>query len=178
MKWITRLFKKKPRKVILLPALPTFFLQREYYCSAFGETHYGHFIDENGKKYSYLNPDKWSFFSDSIKRSNKNYCWNTENINYLNSKDLQKNLSKCDYIYLNFSVDILILNKSFLDEIFNSQIVELGDGGCDMGTKSTYLITFNQETQLYERKLLECTGDIILKIDSDKLKTIYDLFEP
>jgi hypothetical protein len=178
MKWITRLFKKEQNKINSLTDLPAFFLQYEYYNSAWSKTHYGYFIDVNGKKYSYLNPDKWRFFSESIKKSNSNYSFNKEKIDYLNCIDLLKNLSKCDCIDLNFSVDISILNKHFLDQIVNSQILDYGDGGCDMGTKSIYLIILNQDTQFYERKLLECTGDTILKIDYIELNAIYDLFKP
>lgn len=151
-------------------------IQKDYYSIAWGLKHNGCYINSEGIKYSYDNPQKWNFYERINNNGQKERSWGNDKISFIEKNKLLKNLEFCN---ISYSISKFDQDKLFniIDELTNSELNETMVGDCDMGLHSISLLVFDSLNNTYRRILLGCQGDFFLELNTDKKMIIYNLIK-
>ncbi len=155
---------------------PHIIFQVDYYSIARGLKHSGYYITSEGIKYSYDKPSKWNFCEKLNQDVKKERSWSSDKLSFIEKNKLLQNLGSCEISSTPFIIEHENI-ISIIDELTNSELIEVGGGGCDMGLHSRSLLVFDNLNNNYKRILLGCQGDLDLELNSDKKRIIYDMFK-
>ncbi|MFM7682697.1 MAG: hypothetical protein ACKO7P_08115 [Bacteroidota bacterium] len=140
---------------------PLFLLNREFFSIAWGQEHFGYFVDPiNGYFINYQNPVNWNFFS-SAKNKKENVFWGHETDGFITRKDLFQNINQLKVT--NTEQESVEFNLSEIqNDLIKSGYDQVG-GGCDMGISSYTILIYDIDNELYTRNILNTDGDVCLR---------------
>jgi hypothetical protein len=135
--------------------------QAEYLSLAWGYIRKGFFIDPEGIKYKYSNPNNWNdcIIGSSIDGScSKSY---NEIEAVIRPEDLYANMSNSRKrnVLFKFTRTPLVLSQTILDDLLKSEVVNYGQMMWDAGLISHSLFIYDEQNKLYRRILLSCDLD-------------------
>ncbi|MFY7667714.1 MAG: hypothetical protein ACOVQG_03160 [Crocinitomicaceae bacterium] len=140
---------------------PLFLLNHEFFSIAWGQKHFGYFVDPiNGYFIEYQNPVNWNFFS-SAKNEKNSVFWGHETDGFIMRKDLFQNINQLKITTIKQeSVEFNL--SEILNDIIKSGYDQVG-GGCDMGISSYTILIYDIYKDLYTRNILNTDGDLCLR---------------
>jgi hypothetical protein len=118
--------------------------QVEYINYAWGYQHSGILIDNEGKVWTYNNPENWNFADDQMNIA--------ENL-------LEQNLSACKATGIVISKEDLDKFSAFIPNIASSKVTALKNIAADAGSTSYICYRHSQSTSSYKGAIIKMEGD-------------------
>jgi hypothetical protein len=118
--------------------------QYDYINYAWGYTHEGFYVDDEGKILHYKNPENWNFHAQDYN---------------LNEKQLSENLSKCTLSEVKIDKEDLGKFSSYIDNIASSKVTAKKSAGADAGTTVYVCYNYNEQSGIYAGTLIKMEGD-------------------
>ena len=119
--------------------------QYEYINYAWGYTHSGYFIDNEGNVLIYNNPEEWNF---------------PENNFIISEERLFKNLEKCSISEKTITREELARFSKLIENIASSKVSAMKrNQGADVGSRTFTCYEFDEGSLTYKRYLIKMEGD-------------------
>lgn len=122
------------------------YLYHSEYCDvAWTHSFGGFFIDANGIKYEYKNPDNWKTLSG--------------NSDLVKAEDLISNLRVCKVKKPWFGIKPKHLSQEIIDELLKSELTDYGLQMHDAGTTTNSLFVYDKANEHYKQVILSVYGN-------------------
>lgn len=130
----------------------------------------GFFIDPNGVRYKYKNPDNWLSYGNSLE-------FEASEIK-IKPTDLFHNLGTCKVKKPWFGVKRKLISQDVINELLNGELINLSDGIniCDAPITTNSILFYDSNVGFYKQIILSISGQTTHFNSSIKAQSLIDEF--
>ena len=132
------------KKEYVLSDNQSILFQFEYANYAWGYQHNGFIIDNEGKVFTYNNPEDWNFPDNDL---------------IINENEVAENISKCMLSNKKIPKDELQKYSNFIKNIAASKITAMKNVAADAGTSEFICYMYSENTKEYKGYVIKMEGD-------------------
>lgn len=119
--------------------------QYDYANNAWGNEHYGYYIDNEGNVLTYTNPEGWHFPDESL----------------VSAEDhVLENLDRCSHSGIKIQDEILKKYSGHILNIAASKVTAAKNTGADIGTTRFLCYQYDEDSGCYKGYLIKMEGDL------------------